>query len=53
MEGSSRLRCRKPPPLCDLVVEEVMECGEGEVEWRREPKRPVRRDSVDATGDVS
>ena len=37
-----------------MTVEEVVECVEGEVlRWWREPKRPVRRDSVGGMGEVS
>lgn len=35
-----------------MFVEEVVDCVEGEVEWR-EPKRPVRRVEVAGTGDTS
>lgn len=31
----------------------VVEWVDGEVEWCLEPNRPVRRDSVGATGEVS
>lgn len=36
-----------------MVLDEVVEWVDGEVERLLEPKRPVRRDSVGAEGEVS